>query len=350
MPIFRVPLRPRLKGGASNLFLNYMSFVFSGLFHFSRLVKNQKYDVIFVFAISPITQAIPAIYLKWKLKAHLAIWVQDMWPESLSATGFIRNPFMLKMIGYMVRGIYSCTDTLLIQSRAFYEPVSCFADSDKIKYYPNSILLNKQSTSFALPLELAEILQNNFCIVFAGNIGKAQAVETILQAAHFLKDMQNVKFVFVGSGSMLDWVCSTKDELELSNVFVAGRFPMDVMPLIYRKSSALLVSLKDEEIFSKTVPSKIQAYLAAGKPIIASLNGEGARVVAEARAGLTCKAEDAGALAKCVRDLYAMPDGARSRMGKSGYAYFLEHFEMTRQAQNLVEILEKRIAQTRGSN
>jgi len=347
VPVYRVPIHPRLGGGALNLILNYLSFVLSGLFFFPGFVKKHKYDVIFVFAPSPITQAIPAIYLKWKLRTHLAIWVQDMWPESLSATGFLRNRFILKMVGYMVRGIYSCADTILVQSRAFYEPVSAFADSHKIKYYPNSILLNKQSTSFSLPIELTEVLENNFCIVFAGNIGKAQSVETILTAAHSLKDMTQIKFVLVGSGSMLDWLHSRKDELGLSNIIIAGRFPMDAMPSIYNHASALLVTLKDEEIFSKTIPSKVQAYMAAGKPIIASLNGEGSRIVTESGAGLTCKAEDAEGLAQCVRSIYSMPAKDCSRMGEAGYAYFLENFEMTRQAEHLVELLEQRISQTR---
>lgn len=344
VPVFRVPLRPRFDGGALNLILNYLSFVLSGLFYFPRLIKKQKYDVIFVFAPSPITQVIPAIYLKWRLKTHLVVWVQDIWPESLVATGFIRNRFLIKMVGYMVRAIYSCADTLLIQSRAFGEPVSDFSDKNKIEYYPNSILLNSQKPSFTLPEELREVLENNFCVVFAGNIGKAQSIETILAAAHSLRDMTQIKFVIVGSGSVLDWLYARKNELRLSNVVIPGRFPVEAMPSIYQRASALLVTLKDEDVFSKTIPSKIQAYLAAGRPIIASLNGEGSRVVEEAGAGLTCRAEDAGALVQCVQSIYAMSDSDRSRMGEAGYAYFLENFEMTRQAQHLIELLEQRIS------
>lgn len=347
--VYRIPIRPRYNGGALNLILNYFSFVLSGLYYFPRAIKNKKFDVIFVFANSPITQAIPAIYLKWKLKTHLAIWVQDLWPESLEAMGFIRNKFLLKIAGYMVKAIYSYSDTLLVQSKAFFGPVSVFASVDKIKYYPNSILLNNQSSPVKLPLEFIDVLETNFCVVFAGNIGKAQSVETILEAAYRLKDIQDIKFVFVGSGSMLDWVCSRKDELNLSNVFIAGRYPMTAMSLIYKRASALLVSLKDEEIFSKTIPSKIQAYLSAGKPIIASLNGEGSRVVTEACAGLTCIAEDSEALAQCVKDIYGMSDSDRLKMGEAGYSFFLKHFEMDSQAKHLIEIIELRIQQTERS-
>ena len=117
-PIFRVPLRPRKAGGAKNLFLNYWSFIWNGLRFFPSAVKNEHYDAILVFAPSPITMAIPAIYLKWKLKTHLAVWVQDLWPESLVATGMINNKIALKMVRYMVKGIYACSDTLLVQSQA----------------------------------------------------------------------------------------------------------------------------------------------------------------------------------------------------------------------------------------
>lgn len=350
VPVYRIPVRPRNKGGSVNLTLNYLSFVFYGLLYSYRLIKNQSYDAILVFAPSPITQAIPAIYLKWRFKCHLAIWVQDIWPESLLATGFIRNKIALKLVGYMVKVIYLYSDTLLVQSKAFEEPVSIYTDKNKIEYYPNSILANNCNEEVALPKELKNLLENNFCVVFAGNIGKAQSVETILEAANRLKEVAKIKFVFVGSGSMLDWVSSQKEKMGLSNVVIAGRFQMDAMPSIYQYASALLVTLKDEETFSKTIPSKLQAYLEARRPIIASLNGEGARVVNEAGAGLTCKAEDANALAQCVRDIYALPENDRLRMGASGYAYFLDHFEMNRQAKLLIELLEKRILQSRSSS
>ncbi|EJM23600.1 hypothetical protein PMI22_01147 [Pseudomonas sp. GM21] len=170
-PVYRVPLRPRGLGGAKNLFLNYFSFVFSGLRFFRRAINGRSFDVIFVFAPSPITSVIPAIYLKWRLKVHLAVWVQDLWPESLSATGFIRNRLALRIVGWLVRGIYACTDTLLVQSKAFITPVARYARRDKIVYYPNSYqdLSLKPAVCSQIPAELLAQLERNFCLVFAGN-------------------------------------------------------------------------------------------------------------------------------------------------------------------------------------
>lgn len=344
--VIRVPLRPRKNGSAINLVLNYISFVFSGLFYFRKILKNYEFDVILVFGLSPITQAIPAIYLKWKTKSHLAIWVQDLWPESLAATGFIRNPLLLKIVGYMVKFIYSKMDTILIQSRGFYNAISKYTNADKIKYYPNSFLINNKNIPESLPSSLLWELENNFCIVFAGNIGKAQSVSTIIGAAQLLKDLVDVKILFIGSGSMLDWLNHKIKELNLENVVIVGRFPMGVMPSIYKRASALLVTLKNEDIFKMTIPSKIQAYLSTGKPIIASLNGEGARVIHDSGAGLTCKAESVEELAQCVRTIYKMNEVERLQMGEAGYKYFSEHFEMTLQAKNLINLLNDRILQT----
>lgn len=343
--IYRVPLRPRKSGHSFDLILNYLSFVWSGLRFFPGLVKKKEFDAILVFAPSPITSAITAIPLKWKKKAHLVIWIQDLWPESLAATGHIKNPVILKLVEWAVRGIYHFADSLLIQSRAFREPVGRFANDNKIVYYPNSIYtsLNAGKNSNQIPHELRSILQNSFCVVFAGNIGEAQSVETIVQAALQLKDNPNIRIVLVGSGSRLDWVRKQQEELNLDNLYLAGRFPMSFMPEIYRYASSLLVTLKNEAIFSLTVPSKVQAYLAAGKPIIAALNGEGARIIEESASGYTCAAEDAHALASTIKTLYELDEVSRNKMGENGRAYFNENFEMKRQAEHLIEILEQRI-------
>lgn len=339
--VIRVPIRPRGHGGAFDLILNFLSFAWFGVWHLDQVAAGRKCDAVLVFA-TPITAAIPAIPLSWRKKARLALWIQDLWPESLAATGFIRNRLLLGMVGWMVRGIYACADILLIQSPAFRQPVMRYANSDKIVYYPNSFDISMsaiENESEGLPDELVNVLESNFCVVFAGNLGKAQAIETLVRAAVQLRDLKECRLVLIGSGSMLDWVREQKIALGLDNLVLAGRFPTSVMSEVFSRADGLLVTLKDEEILAFTIPSKVQAYLAAGKPIIAALNGEGARVVTEAGAGLVCPAEDAAALAQCVRRLYAMSEEERIRMGEAGYSYFLEHFEMSRQAERLVEIL-----------
>jgi glycosyltransferase involved in cell wall biosynthesis len=347
--VIRVPLLPRGKGGGLRLAANYLSFVVSGLVHAPWLLRGKSFDAILVFAISPITQAIPAIALKWLKGAHLAVWIQDLWPESVSATGFIRNPWLLKMIGWLVKGIYAGSNTLLVQSRAFTEPVAHYARRDKIVYYPNSFEDKSETVAdeALVPERLLETLEKDFCLVFAGNLGTAQSLGTLAGAAERLRHLPDLKLVVVGSGSMQSWLEQQKNEKALDNLLLAGRFPPDAMGPIFRRAKGLLVTLKRDEIFSCVIPSKIQAYLAAGRPIIAALDGEGAKVVEEACAGLTCPAEDAEALAERIRKLHAMNDAERDALGRSGRAYFLEQFEMAAQTQRLVEIFNQRIKETR---
>lgn len=223
--VVRVPLWPRGKGGARNLILNYLSFVFSGTLCLPWLLRGRTFDAILVFAPSPITQAIPAIALKWLKGARLALWVQDLWPQSLAATGFVRNRHALRAVGWMVRGIYKCCDTLLVQSRAFIEPVARYAARSKIEYYPNSMSLQASQPQGEVDTALARLLDDHFCVVFAGNLGTAQALQTLVDAAVQLRDDPQVRLVLVGSGSRLDWLRSSSKPLASTTWSCLGVFP-----------------------------------------------------------------------------------------------------------------------------
>jgi len=344
IPVHRIPVLARGRGG-KRLLLNYVSYVLSAFFYFPKFVKGKKFDVIFVFVPSPITSAIPAMYLKRRLGSHLAVWVQDFWPESVQATGFIKSRFLLGIIGRLVKWIYSVSDTLLVQSQAFAGYIKKYACEDKIVFYPNSVLekFNDADENILIPPDLLNELVQNQCFVFAGNLGSAQSLDTIVKAAERLKDLKNCKILLIGSGSKKDWVIQQIRDRDIKNILLPGRFPPSIMPLIFFHAAGLIVSLKKEEIFSYTVPSKVQAYLAAGRPILASLDGEGGRIVKEAGSGLVSPAEDYHALAKNIEQLYHMPVSEREKLGQSGRAYFLEHFEMKKQSQRLIEILTVRM-------
>lgn len=337
--VLRVPLWPRGKGGAKNLVLNYLSFVFAGLLFLPWMLRKREFDAILVFAPSPILQAIPAIPLKWLKKAKLALWIQDLWPESLAATGFVRNPYVLKVVGWLVRGIYRCCDTLLVQSQAFVEPVLRYADHNKIVYYPNSMDARSPGEPVSIPSVLSEFLETHFCVVFAGNLGTAQALDTLVQAAEHLKKDADIRIVVVGSGSRLAWLQEQKALLGLDNLLLAGRYPSQAMPLIFERSAVLLVSLNADTIFAQTIPSKIQAYLAAGRPIIGCLNGEGARIIQEAGAGFSSPAEQVLPLVAAIRQMHSCSNLEREAMGVSGRDYFDRNFDMDMQVRRLIDLL-----------
>lgn len=324
--VHRVPLFPRSQNSHLRLILNYLSFILFGLVGGSWLVRKCQYDVIFVYGVSPILSAIPALFIGWLKGKKVIIWVQDLWPESLSATGYIRNRFIIAAVRKIVRYIYARTDLLLVQSTAFVAPVSALASKTPIIYYPNSV-----DDAFSVPSKTAlpaiSGLDTGFSVMFAGNIGAAQAVGVIVEAASILKQYADIHFVVLGDGSCRMQMLDAAHQGGLSNLHLPGRFPEETMPGFMQKASALLVTLADRPIFAATVPNKVQAYLASGRPIIACLNGEGARLVSEAEAGLATPAEDARSLAETVLRLYNLSPDERERMGKNGRRYYQKHFD-----------------------
>ena len=326
--VMRVPLMPRGGGGGFRLVLNYLSFALSASI-LAPLICRDKYDLIFVYEPSPVTVGFPALVLKKMRGIPVMFWVQDLWPESLTATGAVRSPVILKAVEWMVRFIYRGCDRILVQSKAFSRPIEKLGTPrGKIIYFPNS------AEDLYQPVigepDAAECLQMpaGFRVMFAGNIGAAQDFPTILDAADILKPHRDIHWLILGDGRMRPWVESKVKELGLSNVVhFLGRHPVESMPRYFSFAHALLVTLKKDPIFSLTIPSKTQSYLACGAPIIAALDGEGARIIAEAEAGVTCPAEDPRALAEAVLTLYRMPEQERRDMGIRGRRYFEEHFE-----------------------
>lgn len=323
--INRIPLLARGRGGW-RLALNYLSFIVAGLLFAPWMLRKKQFDVIFVYAPSPILQAIPAIFLGWLKGCPVVLWVQDLWPESLSATGYVRNRTVLKLVEQVVRFIYRHTDLLLVQSTAFEAPVRALAPGTPIVYYPNSV-----NNAFMIPSADAvlpvEGLGEGFSVMFAGNIGAAQAVGVIVEAASLLREHADINFVVLGDGSSREWMLTEVKARGLTNLHLPGRFPVETMPGFMQKASVLLVTLADQTIFAATVPSKVQAYMAAGRPIIASLNGEGARLIVEAGAGLASPAEDAKALVDAILRIYGLSPDERKVLGDNGRRYYQEHFD-----------------------
>lgn len=328
--VVRVPMLPRGKGGGLRLLLNYLSFAF-----FASMLApfrcRGKYDVIFVYEPSPITVGLPALVLKKFKKAPIAFWVQDLWPESLSATGAVRARWALKLVERLVKFIYGGCDRVLVQSEAFIPSIEKLGVSrDRIAYFPNSA--EDLYEPVTLPEDAPERigLPDGFRIMFAGNIGAAQDFGTILGAAERLKHYPEIHWLILGDGRMLPWVREQIEERGLgASVHLLGRYGVEAMPRYFSLADAMLVTLKKEPIFALTIPSKVQSYLACGRPVLAALDGEGARVVQEASAGVVAPAEDAEGLADAVLRMYQMEAGTREQFGLNGLRYFGANFERT---------------------
>ena len=323
-PVYRVPLAPRGRATAIRLVINYLSFVVFASILGPRLLRGQRFDVILVYGISPILQAVPGMVLRRRTGGALVTWVQDLWPQSLEVTGFLRNRIALAAVAAVVRWIYRRSDLLLVQSEGFIAQVRAMSGRTPVEYHPNPGELAFSTEGHAPP---GLILEPGFNVVFAGNLGTVQALDTVLAAAALLADLPSVRFVLIGSGSRSDWLSREIQRIGLRNVLMPGRFATEQMPSILSQAAALLVTLARSPIMSQTVPSKIQAYLAAGRPVIACLDGEGARVIDEAGAGISCPAEDADALAGAVRSLHSMTAAQLEQMGRNGQLYYQQHFE-----------------------
>jgi glycosyltransferase involved in cell wall biosynthesis len=345
--VIRVPLIPRGNGSGLRLALNYFSFaLFASVL--APFLCRGKYDVIFVFEPSPITVGLPALVLKkWK-SIPVLFWVQDLWPESLTATGAVHSPWIINKVRALVGFIYRGCDRILVTSQAYYPPVQSFGiDSKTLRYFPQSVEAVYQPVKVEVDASEDALMLKGFRVMFAGNLGAAQSFGTILDAAEKLKSTPGIKIIIVGDGRMRSWIEEEVGKRGLGEtVQLLGRYPLEAMPRFFALADALLVTLKREPIFALTIPGKIQSYFACGKPVIAALDGEGSRLIDEAKAGITCPAEDADALAKAILAMAKMPREGRVAMGESALNYYHENFNRDL----LIARLEKWMLELSGGN
>lgn len=335
IPIKRYPITPRKKGFIL-LSINYLSHILSGSLNSFRLGRAEW---AFVFGTSPITTAIAAIVWAKLHNAKICIWLQDLWPDSIAAVGATsRNNFIYKIIGHVVRWIYKHTDLILVQSPGFYKNLQEFGYLGPSYLVPNWA----PSIDFSSIKHLAWLPQSNdsLKVVFAGNIGRAQAIDTVVRAAAQVQN-DGVHLYLVGDGSDLERINAFVDENNIKNVTTLGRRPLEEMPSLFAWADILLVSLKDDPIFAATVPGKVQAYMAAGKPLMASLSGIGADLIETAKCGLTAPAENADELAKRLREFKSMSSTDRQTLGDNARSYFYENFRKDRIIDQIIEHLER---------
>lgn len=323
--VYRSRMISRGSGRGSRLFLNYMSFAIGGIITAFRI--KEDIDSILVFEPSPVTVGIPAIAAKYLKKAPMSFWVQDLWPASLSAAGGVKNRLVLNFFDNLTKKIYRESSHVLIQSRRFENYIiDQGIPKNKIKYLPNTtedFYYPKSSSKYD------EILPKGFKIFFAGNIGEAQSLDTFVEAAKTISDKGiKVHWVIIGDGRYRPALEAKVEKLKLNEcIHFLGKYPPTEMADFFSYADALYVSLKSDYIFSLTIPSKIQSYLACGKPILASLDGEGAKIIQEANAGFTSAAEDQNGLTNNVLKLFQLSETERQQLGNNGLEYFEKEFK-----------------------
>ncbi|RJG09221.1 glycosyltransferase WbuB [Pseudomonas cavernicola] len=326
--VVRVPILPRGRRSIT-LALNYLSFFTSASVLGAYKLRRQEFDSIFVYAVSPIMAAIPALVIGRLKRTPVFVWILDLWPETLSAVEIVKNKRVLALVGKLVSWIYNRTDYLLLQSKSFGDNVRMYCTKyiapERLVYFP-SWAEDDFSGDIEGPSDVLVRDDSVFTIVFAGNLGEAQDFPAILEAAETIKAELPVRWAIVGDGRVSAWLHEQVAARGLTNVLLLGRHPLEKMPPLFATANALLVSLKTNEVFEKTIPGKVQAYLASGKPVIAMIDGEAARVILESGAGMACSSGDAAALVGIVRSMVALTPVQRDAMGCAGKQFYLEHF------------------------
>ena len=324
--IVRVPLYPYKGYSLLRRSWNHLSFALSASLMGPFLVG--QVDRILVFQVGPITVGIPAIVLKYLKKAPVIFWVQDIWPDTLEATGLVRRSWILSLVRRLVQFIYRHCDLIPVQSRGFARRVAQLGvPPEKVQYLPNWAEELYRPVPRNDGMAVTEGMADRFIVMFAGNIGRSQDFDTLLGAAALLKDRTDIQFVILGDGAMAQHYLELSRRQGLSNVVFKGKKPVEWMPRYFALADVLLVQLRNEPIFALTIPSKLQSYLACGRPIVAALKGDPAAIVSDSGGGVVCMPGDPIALAEAVLHVYRKSPEEREALAKAGTAYYHAEFD-----------------------
>jgi glycosyltransferase involved in cell wall biosynthesis len=318
--------------GHLKLFLNYFSFALSA--SIQALIMKEEFDIVFVNQLSPVMMGIPAMVYKRKHHKVILLYCLDLWPDSLAAGGIKEGSVIYKLFFKISKWIYNAADMILVTSSMFkdYFERTLGMTTDNIKHLPQYA-----EDLFAQCMDVPRNDTLNF--VFAGNIGDMQSVETIIRAANELREYSNIAFHIVGDGSKSDECKQLVDSLGLANVKFYGRRPVGDMPHFYGLADAMLITLKDNKTMSYTLPGKVQSYMAAGKPVIGSINGETSRVIEESGCGLCCAAEDYKGLANLI--LQFCNSDKKEQMAANAQRFYFENYSKERFMAGLEDALIK---------
>ena len=329
--IVRIPLIPRGKTSIG-MIANYLSFVASG--YIVNIFTDVKADYVFTFEVSPMSQALIGCWYAKKHHVPHYLYVQDLWPENVITVTGISNPVIIKPINKMVDYIYANSDQIFTTSPSFAETICSRlvkVNQKKVHYWP------QYAEEFYHPRERKTIKEipddDSFKVIFTGNIGTAQGLEILPKAAELLKE-ENIKFVIVGDGRYLKEFNNEIKQKKVQKKFIMiPRQPAERIPELLCACDAAFLSFQNDPLWKKTIPAKLQSYMACGMPIIASAEGETERVIKKANCGVCCKIGDVDGLSDCIRKL---ADQDISKMADNSRRYFEKYFSK----QNLMDEMD----------
>lgn len=339
--IIRIPLVPRGKNPFM-LVSNYLTFVISGWF-FAKFTKV-KADYVFIYEVSPMTQALPGVWYAKRNKAPCLLYVMDLWPENVEIVAGVKNVKILKAIGKVVDYIYKRCDKILVSSESFIETIeNRGVESRKVEFWPQYA----EDFYKPFPKENADVkeipIDDWFNIIFAGNIGYAQGLDVLPKTAALLKKGGNkVRFNLVGDGRAKDDLLRAVDEYEVTGYFnFIDRQPATRIPELMSVCNASLICLSKSKVFEITLPAKTQSYLACGIPIIACADGEVCDVILKADAGVCSPASDAEKLTENIIELINCSRERLSEMGENAINYYNKYFDKNMLLDKIEDIMRQ---------
>ncbi len=328
------------KSGFIRLVFNYVSYALNASLKVFFL-KND-FDIIFVYQLSPITMAIPGVLLNKIAGTPLYLYCCDIWPESMRAVLPNLDGVIYKLVSRISSYVYKQCDAITVTSKPFiqYFIQQHSIQNERLSYIP------QHAEDLYLDMDLTSCSDSIVNFVFMGNIGVVQDIGCILDAAERIKDMPNFKIHFVGDGSQLAYYKIIVENKGIGDIVIFhGRYPLDKMTDFYRLADACLLTLRAETIVGLTVPSKLQGYMAAGKPVIGAINGAAQEIIKESGCGVCVNASDSKALAESMRDFIENPNKYKD-CGENGRRYFRENFTkanfMSKIIERFNEIIEER--------
>lgn len=336
IPVYRCKLRPR-KTGSVNLIRNYVSFVVEANKKLKEL-QNKDFDLIYVFEVSPITVALPAIKFKKKKKIPIVINIQDLWPENIVAVTGMTNPIIIGLVNKMVNYIYRHCDLILTASPCFVPKIQeRVTNKDKVIYWPQYSTVQQTD-------EVVELFdKDNFNIVFTGNIGEAQGIDLAIEAAKILKD-KKICWHFVGEGRSKEKLEKLVNEYGINDrVKFHGFHPEKEIPMYLKDADAALLILKPNPVFEMTIPAKLQTYLACGVPILGCVSGEGKRIIEESKAGIVSEDISVDGLVKVCNQFIEVPNDLLNEYKERSYCYGKSNFNKNKLISKLERCMEELI-------
>ena len=341
--VLRTYLYPSHDNSSVKRAINYLSFAFSATIF--GIIKLKKPDLVYVYH-PPITVGITALILKRIWKVPYVYEIQDIWPDTLRATGMVNNKYLMRIIDRLCTIIYKNADRLTVISPGFKDKlISMGINQEKI-----DVIYNPCDETSSYPRkgnqQLAKKLKLNgkFNIMFTGNMGKAQALESVLKSAELVQNnYPEIQFVFIGGGIDENYLRNCAKELNLDNTLFLERVPLSKIGDIIALADIALVHLKRDPLFKITIPGKTQTYMASSKPIIIGVEGDAANLVIKANAGVTCIPEDHKSICDAALKLYNLPKEELIKMGKNGRKYYESELSLDVLFQKLDEVFNKAI-------